>query len=99
MKASKTQRGFSKIEFKDHNKVECSIQKSSLATDEAIWFGANKLGVQEFKAGKGWIDRKDLDKHEMEHHFVGNNRMHLTRDQVAKLLPILNRFVETGDLE
>ncbi len=28
-----------------------------------------------------------------------NSRMHLTRDQVAELLPHLQRFVETGELE
>lgn len=98
MKKTTTARGFGRIEFKDYGKVECSIQKSSLATDDAIWFGANKLGVQEFKAGAGWIKRDDLEVSTMEHHFVGNNRMHLTREQVAELLPILQKFVETGDL-
>lgn len=98
MKKTVTNRGFSRVDFKDRDGVECSIQKSSLATDDAIWFGANKLGVQEFKAGEGWKDRVDLDEHTMEHHFVGNNRMHLTRKQVAKLLPLLQNFVETGEL-
>ena len=27
-----------------------------------------------------------------------NSRMHLTRDQVAELLPHLQKFVETGEL-
>jgi hypothetical protein len=28
-----------------------------------------------------------------------STRMHLTRDEVAELLPILKRFVETGELD
>lgn len=98
MKKEKTNRGFSMIYFRDRMGTECSIQKSSLACTDAIWLGANKLGVKEFKAGEGWKDRDDLEKSEIDHHFVGNNRMELTRKQVKKLLPILQRFVETGDL-
>ena len=29
---------------------------------------------------------------------VNNGRMHLSQSQVKKLLPILNKFVETGEL-
>lgn len=94
-----TQRGFSKIEFRERNGVICSIQKSSIADDDCIWFGANDLGVKEFKSGSGWKDRVDLDVHTMEHHFSGNNRMHLTLDMVEKLLPILEHFVATGEVK
>ena len=38
---SKTERGFSVIIFSDRYEAECSIQKSSLATEDAIWFGVN----------------------------------------------------------
>lgn len=101
MKKSKTIRGFGRVDFKDYGGVECSIQKSSLATDEAIWFGSNKLGVSEFVAFRqpsAWKDMPELDEHTMEHHYVGNNRMHLTREQVKELLPILTKFVETGEI-
>jgi hypothetical protein len=35
----RTERGFYYIEFKDEYNNECSIQKSSLATKDCIWFG------------------------------------------------------------
>lgn len=38
-KASKTARGFSLIEFGDIYGNQCSVQKSSLATTDAIWLG------------------------------------------------------------
>jgi hypothetical protein len=94
----KTKRGFSISNFKDNRNNECSIQKSSNAEKECIWLGADKINLQEFKAGQGWTHRSEVDEFSMDHHFVANNRMELTRKQVAKLLPILHKFVETGDL-
>lgn len=41
-KLSKTQRGFAHIAFKDRYGELCSIQKSSLATEDAIWFGQDE---------------------------------------------------------
>lgn len=37
----KTERGFSVVSFKDLYGATCSLQKSSLATDDAIWLGMN----------------------------------------------------------
>ena len=42
MKLEKTDRGFSRGDFKDLYGEECSIQESSLATESAIWLGCNK---------------------------------------------------------
>ena len=98
MKLKKTKRGFSLREFTDYNGVECRIQKSSLATEECIWLGASKLRVQEFVAfgNPAW---KDVEfENTLEHHFVGNESMHLSRKQVKKLIPILQKFVETGEI-
>ena len=39
---SVTQRGFTVFSFKDRYDEPCSIQKSSLATEDAIWFGLDK---------------------------------------------------------
>lgn len=39
MKLNKTERGFSVLEFFDRYGEHCSLQKSSLATEDAIWFG------------------------------------------------------------
>ena len=39
MKIKKTARGFERINFIDLHGSKCSLQQSSLATDEAIWLG------------------------------------------------------------
>jgi hypothetical protein len=36
-----TERGFGRGDFKDLYDVDCSIQESSLATEEAIWLGCD----------------------------------------------------------
>lgn len=36
-----TPRGFKIVSFKDLNQQDCSLQESSLATDNAIWLGAD----------------------------------------------------------
>lgn len=70
LKRGYTDNGFDVIEFKDLYGKDCTIQKSSLATEDAVWIGVNK----EFA------------------------RMHLTQEQIKNLLPILTKFVETGEL-
>jgi len=40
----------------------------------------------------GWV------KFEIPKELSLATRMHLTREQVKKLLPLLNKFVETGDI-
>lgn len=97
MKIKTTGRGFGIANFKDQKGIECSIQKSSIATDECIWFGANELEVS---IGYPWtkISEAELMKKFGGQAIVGNTRMHLNRKQVAELLPILQKFVETGEL-
>ena len=100
---SKTNRGFGYFEFLDRYGVKCSIQHSSLATEDAIWFGADDpnprilaeaSGTTSDVPGQkvGWV------KYPLPNEVLLNTRMHLTRDQVRELLPILQRFVETGKL-
>lgn len=69
METKTTQRGFDYKEFEDSKGVKCSIQQSSIATEEAIWFGCDDIPVR------------------------------FTREQVAELLPTLQQFVLTGELE
>ena len=92
-----TNRGFDNIEFKDRYDAECSIQKSSLATEDAIWFGVNDanpiiMASQTKEGGTGWV------KYDIPKEVSLNTRMHLTQDQVKELLPILTVFAETGEL-
>lgn len=82
MKIKKTKRGFPLIEFEDRYKQKCSLQKSSLATEDAIWLGVD-IGIPVELGGKG----EEID-----------GRMHLTRKQVKELLPHLQSFVETGSI-
>ena len=91
-KKTKTERGFDVVSFADYNGVECNIQESSLATDNAIWLGCAKANPQVMIPGEGW---KPL---EVPQNFIANNRMHLTREQVGYLLPFLQKFYETGRL-
>lgn len=103
MKDSKTERGFDITEFVDTYGALCSLQMSSSAMEERIWFGVNdadpKIMVSKAKengiepiGNVGWMDYpvpKDV---------LLNTRMHLNREQVEKLLPYLISFVETGSI-
>ena len=92
----KTQRGFAYRNFVDCKGVKCSIQESSSAEEPRIWLGADDIGLKHFKAYEGWKDVELIDT--IAGHYVANNRMELNRKQVKKLLPILQHFVETGEL-
>ena len=96
MKTGKTARGFVRDGFTDRNGVECSLQKSSLATEDAIWLGCNDIGLKRFTPETGWEDVL-LDSTGGAVH-LANTRMHLTREIVAELLPHLQHFAETGEL-
>lgn len=87
-----TSRGFARIEFTDKYGVECSLQKSSVATEDCIWLGCNEANPKVLVPGQGW---RPVD---MPDEYIANTRMHLTQAQVAELIGYLQRFVETGDL-
>jgi hypothetical protein len=87
-----TPRGFVLKEFNDRYGVKCSIQKSSLATEDAIWIGVADVSPEICIQGKGWVPFDIPDE------VLIHTRMHLTIDQVKQLLPILNKFVETGNI-
>lgn len=74
------ERGFLSGEFLDLNGIRCSIQRSSLATDNAIWLGVHPAP----------------DEHERRGY--GPTRMHLNRQHITALLPLLQHFAETGEL-
>lgn len=92
IKKVKTQRGFAGIEFKDRYDAKCSIQKSSIATEDAIWFGVYDADPKILIPGSGW------QTFEIPKEVLLTTRMHLTQKQVKKLLPILTKFAETGEL-
>lgn len=92
IKKIKTQRGFAGIEFNDRYEAKCLIQKSSLATEDAIWFGVDDADPKILIPGSGW------QPFEIPKEVLITTRMHLTQKQVKKLLPILQKFVETGEI-
>ena len=88
-----TNRGFDIEEFADLYDNKCSLQKSSLATEDCIWFGIADPRVQErVPDGVGWRDVELPDS------ALISSRMHLTQDMVRNLLPYLQRFADTGEL-
>ena len=103
MKLTKTERGFAIGRFTDRYGQKCSLQKSSLATEDAIWFGvddanpqimaidAKRLGIPT-DANNGWV------KFEIPKEVLLSTRMHLTQEMVQQLLPTLQKFAETGEL-
>lgn len=104
MEFKNTPRGFKYTEFIDSHDQKCSIQKSSVATYEAIWFGiddadpkimatdAKRLGLPTFGETTGWVP------YEVPKEVLFHTRMHLSQDQVKELLPTLIKFAETGEL-
>lgn len=97
IKRTKTARGFGLIEFKDHYYERRSIQKSSLAEEHAIWIGIDDpsqkiLASKVMENGIGWV------KYPIPEDVLINTRMHLTIDQVKELIPILQNFVDTGEI-
>lgn len=103
MKKQHTSRGFSFYQFSDINGNICSIQKSSSAENDLIWLGCDKLDIQGFTPyGKpeAWaaITEEQINKKFGTQHIIANNRMHLSRETVAALIPILQKFVDTGNI-
>ncbi len=96
--------GHETLDFNDYYNVNCSIQKSSLSEKDTIWFGINeptpqilssdakKLGI-DTNLIVGWIPFP------LPNEVTIQTRMHLTREQVALLIPHLQHFVDFGDLQ
>jgi hypothetical protein len=94
---TKTNRGFDLITFQDRYDSQCSIQKSSLATEDCIWLGIDDpdpkiMASKTIQGGTGWV------KYEIPDDVLINTRMHLTRKQAKELVEVLNVFIKTGDL-
>jgi len=107
IKIERNERNFEIGKFIDRYGHECSIQKSSLATEDCIWLGiddaepqirssdAIRMGLRQRtfdENDNGWVNFKIPKEVSL------NTRMHLTRKQVKELLPLLQKFVETGKL-
>jgi hypothetical protein len=83
-KTGNTPRGFGYIEFIDRYGAKCSMQSSSVATENCIWFGSEEFLKDKTPDGK---------------EFIMGHRMHLNIKQVEQLIPILQHFVNTGEVK
>ncbi len=88
----KTERGFDIKDFTDRYGQKCSLQKSSLAFEQCIWFGVGQPSIKTCRPGEGWRDVVLPEDASI------SGRMHLTQEQVKELLPYLQCFAETGEL-
>ena len=94
-----TIRGFELIKFQDSYGAKCSLQKSSSAEVDKIWLGIDEPEIKVMTTKQGWQDinlahligvpEKDL---------LVSSRMHLSQDDVKKILPALIHFAEFGDV-
>jgi hypothetical protein len=109
IKMAPTQRGFLHGNFVDLYGEQCSIQRSSLATDYAIWLGIDNPEPKIMARDAAAMGREDLlnsgperfngwVKFPIPEQVQFTTRMHLNREQVAALLPMLQYFVEHGEL-
>lgn len=92
MNSKYTSRGFALVEFRDTNGVECSLQQSSIATDDRIWLGPSDPNPKRLVYNEGWLPTELPDDVQC------TTRMHLDREQAAALIPLLQHFVDTGTL-
>lgn len=97
-----TNRGFGLYRFQARRGESCSLQKSSLATEDCIWLGHDNMDMRVFipYAPQAWhpISEDELKQRFNAQDVLTNTRMELTREQVKDLIPILQKFVDTGDI-
>lgn len=93
-KIKTTNRGFDYTDFVDRNGEKCSLQKSSIATEDCIWLGVDNAKI--FVEDPDTPGKYVILKHQSQ--FKTYGRMHLTREQVKNLLPYLINFAETGEI-
>ena len=93
-KVGRTDRGFERVEFSDFYGVECSIQQSSLATEDALWLGCNEANPRMLVPGQGWqpVPMPPGD-------IVSDTRMHLSVPMVKALIKHLQAWLATKKLE
>lgn len=85
-----TERHFARGDFVDRYGSACSVQDSSIATENCLWLGVDRPSI---KTGPPWVDLKIPDDA-----FI-SSRMHLTVSQAVALRDVLDRFIETGNCE
>ena len=85
----KNGRGFRYKLFKDMDENECSIAETSVEEEDCIWFGIDEPKIVTA------IGNKPV---QLPEGVEVLSRMHLSREQVSQLIPILQKFADTGHL-
>lgn len=83
--------------FKDLNEQECSLSVSRIETTRAVYFGVDEpeMKIRKRSLTDGSLKNVDfLPPVELK----VSSRMLLTQEQVKELLPMLQKFVDTGEL-
>lgn len=89
-----------KIEFTDDYGYECSLQESPIISGErCIWLGVDEPPIMEVGWHPEYPNKFRVASEERCANLYAAGRMHLTREQVAELLPHLQRFVDTGKIK
>lgn len=92
IKLEETERGFLKGDFEDRYGHSCSIQESSLATEDCIWLGINDADPQILVPGHGW------SPYSIPEDVLLTTRMHLDRENVEELVKTMQYWLDNGEL-
>ncbi len=103
MKREITGRGFAYYRFQESHGEKCSLQKSSAAETDYIWLGFDEINLKTFTPYGVPTSWKEYEDKELPKVFncdtvITNTRMHLNREQVKALIPILQKFADTGEI-
>lgn len=107
----KTERGFEVNHFKDTYGFDCSIQDSSLATDDRIWLGVHNAPIKIMKKDiADWRMCDIIPDDGMTNEYgwctvklpvtaLVESRMHLNRKQARELAEELLYFADNGHIK
>lgn len=93
MKTDNTIRGFKRVTFIDSYNHVCSIQESSSFVD-SIWLGIDNPELTVFENN----DKGKYITTCLPPNWSVNSRMHLDKEQVSALIPLLQNFVDKGGI-
>ena len=85
-----TNRGFALYNFLDRYGMKCSMQDSSIATEDCFWLGIDDPEPRILVRGKGWQDVPVPDN------AFWVSRMHVNRRLARQLYTWIGRFLRHG---
>lgn len=98
MKETITKREFDIISFKDSDNTKCSIQKDYKSKGNCIFLGSDEVKIYGITDRRFKISEEEIRKKFELNDIETNSRIKLNRYQVRELIPILQKFVDSGSL-